>query len=74
MLQHGVFFPNDVMWAGQQCTGSEGPCCSDNSNLPWFNTTLPMNTNDNIELRVCGDESITNNEETLLELIEINIR
>ena len=38
--QSGVFFPNDVMWDGQQCTGSEGPCCSDNPNLPWFNTTL----------------------------------
>ena len=73
MLQHSVFFPNDVMWDGQQCTGSEGPCCSDNPNLPWFNTTLPMNTNDDIELRVCGDEDITT-EGTPLELIEIYIR
>ena len=73
MLQSGVFFPNDVMWDGQQCTGSEGPCCSDNPNLPWFNTTLPMNTNDDIELRVCGDESI-DSEGTPLELIEIYIR
>ena len=72
-LQSGVFFPNDVMWNGQQCTGSEGPCCSDNPNLPWFNTTLPSTTNDDIELRMCGDESIAT-EGTPLELIEIYIR
>ena len=71
--QSGVFYPNDVMWDGQQCTGSEGPCCSDNPNLPWFNTTLPQNTNDDIELRVCGDEPIAD-EGTPLELIEIYIR
>ena len=71
--QSGVFYPNDVMWDGQQCTGSEGPCCSNNPNLPWFNTTLPSTTNDDIELRVCSDESITD-EGTPLELIEIYIR
>ena len=73
-FQHGVFFPNDVMWDGQQCTGKEGPCCSNNPNLPWFNTTLPQNTssNDDIELRVCGDESPTT-EGTPLELIELYI-
>ena len=64
-----------MMFCGteQQCTGKEGPCCSNNPNLPWFNTTLAQNTNDDIELRVCGDESITN-EGTPLELIEIYIR
>ena len=72
-LQSGVFYPSDVMWDGQQCTGSEGPCCSDNPNLPWFNSTLPSTTNDDIELRVCGDESIAT-EGTPLELIEIYIR
>ena len=72
-LQFNAFFPNDVMWDGQQCTGSEGPCCSNNPNLPWFNTTLPQNTNDDIELRVCGDEAFTD-EGTPLELIEIYIR
>ena len=71
-VQSGLY-PNDVMWDGQQCTGSEGPCCSDNPNLPWFNITLPSTTNNDIELRVCGDESITT-EGTHLELIEIYIR
>ena len=72
-FQNGVFFPNDVMWDGQQCTGKEGPCCSNNPNLPWFNTALPQNTTDDIELRVCGDESPTT-EGTPLELIEMYIR
>ena len=68
----GTFYPDDVLWDGQQCTGAEGPCCM-NQNLPWFNTTLPQNTNDNIELRLCFDEG-TNTEGTPLELIEFYIR
>ena len=71
--QSGVFFPNDVLWDGEQCTGKEGPCCSDNPNLPWFNTTLPQNSDDDIELRMCGDEN-SSSEGTPLELIEIYIR
>ena len=71
-LASGVFNPGDVLWDGQQCTGSEGPCCT-NSNLPWFNTTLPQNTNEDIELRLCFDEGDTT-EGTPLEWIELYIR
>ena len=67
-----VFYPNDPLWDGQQCTGLEGPCCT-NPNLPWFNKTLPATTNEDIELRLCQDEGI-NAEGVPLQVIELLIR
>ena len=74
-LMVGVSFPSDILWDGDlsQCTGSEGPCCSLSPNLPWFTKTLPATTSDNIELRMCQDESI-GNENVVLDLIELFIR
>ena len=71
-ISSGTFYPNDVLWDGQQCTDNEGTCCT-NPNLPWFNTTLSQNANDDIELRLCFDEGVSN-EGTPLELIELYIR
>ena len=65
-ISSGTFFPNDVLWDGQQCTDLEGTCCT-NPNLPWFNRTLPQNTNDDVELRICFDEG-SNTEGSPLEL------
>ena len=71
-ISSGVFYSNDVLWDGQQCNNAEGPCCT-NTNLPWFNRTLPQNTNDDIELRLCFDEG-DSTEGSPLELIELYIR
>ena len=71
-ISSGIFYPNDVLWDGQQCTNAEGPCCT-NPNLPWFNRTLSQNTNDDIELRLCFDEGAST-EGSPLELIELYIR
>ena len=65
--------PNDPLWDGQECTGMEGPCCT-NSNQPWFNKFLNVTTNKDIELRVCGNESPTGDEDTPLQVIELFIR
>ena len=67
-----TLYPNDPLWDGQQCPGEEAPCCT-HPNIPWFNKTLSETTTEDIELRVCGDESIAN-EDTPLEVIELFIR
>ena len=67
-----VFYPNDPLWDGQQCSNLEPPCCT-NPNLPWFTKTLDATTNEDIELRLCQDEVITT-EGSPLELIEIFVR
>lgn len=47
-LDGGVstFYPNDPLWDGQNCVST---CC----HPPYFTKTLPAQTDDNIELRLC---------------------
>ena len=70
---HIVILFNDPLWDSQQCTDLEGPCCT-RPNMPWFNKTLSETTTENIELRLCGDDSPTGDEDVLLELIELYVR
>ena len=69
--QPGVFYANSPLWDGEGC-GSSSTCCEFN-NPPWFCRQLPQSTTDDIELRLCGDES-TSNEDTPIEKVEIYIR
>ena len=65
------FFPDDPLWDGQQCDGVEAPCCT-HPNMPWFIKTLGETTTEDIQLRLCIDES-PSGEETLLQLIELYV-
>ena len=65
-----VLFNNDILWDGEQC---EGECCSNGKSPPWFNVQLSYSTSDDIEVRTCSDESITN-EDVLVQLLEIYIQ
>ena len=60
----GGLFGNDKLWDGQQCS-YEGTCCTSMS--PWFSVKLTNYTTDDIEVRICGDES-TSNEDTPVQL------
>ena len=64
---------NDLLWDGQQCTGEEGPCCT-HPNMPWFIKTLGETTTENIELRLCGDDSPITDEDVPIELIDLYVR
>ena len=69
---HGTFWPNsDPLWDGQGC-GPTSSCCTFNS-PPWFNVQLSSPTTDDIEVRICGDEAI-GNEDTPVELIELYVK
>ena len=70
---HEVLFSNDTLWDGQQCNGSEGPCCT-NPKMPWFIKTLNATTTEDIELRMCGSEDPSSDEDTPLDIIELYIR
>jgi hypothetical protein len=69
--QYGVFFPDDVLWDGQNCT-STSTCCQFN-NPPWFTKNLPTLTTDDVELRICSPNSLSN-ADVPLELIELYIQ
>ena len=66
-----IFYPDDPLWDGQGC-GGKSTCCSFN-NPPWFCKQLPQPTTDDIELRLCADQDI-NDEDTPLEIVEMYIK
>ena len=68
---HGIFYPDDPLWDGDGCTASS-TCCSFN-NPPYFIKQLPSPTTDDIEARICHDESQAN-EDTPIEFIELYVQ
>ena len=70
---NGVFYPDDLLWDGEQCDEFEVPCCTQ-SNMPWFIKTLNQFTSDDIELRLCSGEEYPSIEDVPLNLIELYIR
>ena len=46
---------SENIWDGRSCSG---PCCHFHSPL-WFNVTLPASTSDDIEVRICRDSPVT---------------
>ena len=68
----GQVFPNDKLWDGEQCS-HEGTCCTGTNTPPWFSVNLGSPTSDDIEVRIMGSESTTN-EDTPIELLEIYVQ
>ena len=67
-FSYDALYTNDPLWDGQQC-GGEAPCCT-HPNMPWFIKTLNETTSEDIELRVCADGTISN-EDILTEVVEL---
>ena len=63
---------NDVLWDGKDCPGSEAPCCN-NTKQPWFYRGLGSTIKNDIDLRLCDDQSY-GDEAVLIDFIEIYIR
>ena len=53
------FASSDPLWDKKQCRGQEAPCCN-RPLLPWFRKSIGYTTTDNIEMRLCSDEAINN--------------
>ena len=66
-----AFYPDDPLWDGRGC-GPTSSCCSFNS-PPWFCKELPQPTTDDIEVRVCTDQT-TNDEDITIEAIELYVQ
>ena len=68
----GTFWPNsDPLWDGQGC-GPTSSCCTFNS-PPWFNVQLSSPTTDDIEVRICSDQEI-GNEDTPIQFMELYVK
>ena len=64
------YLVHEPLWDGAGCV--QGTCCEFNS-PPWFCKDLPQSTSDDIELRICGNDGI-NNEDTPIERVEIYVQ
>ena len=64
------YLTHDPLWDGAGCV--RGSCCTFNS-PPWFCKTWPYPTTDDIELRLCINEDI-NNENVLFEKVELYVQ
>ena len=67
-----ILYADDPLWDGQNCIGPESTCCT-NLNMPWFLNTLDETTTDNIELRVCSDQGLPD-EDTPVDIIELYVK
>jgi len=67
----GNFYPNDPLWDGDGCKPSN-TCCTFN-NPPWSHNNLTSPTTDSVEVRLCADNIIAD-ENFAIELIEIYIK
>ena len=60
----------DPLWDGEGC-GPTSTCCEFN-NPPWFCTTLPQPTTDDIEMRLCFDQE-SGNEDVIVSLVDVYV-
>ena len=63
-------YGDDSLWEGTGC-GPDSTCC-DLNNVPWFCTILPRPTTDDLELRICNDSPLSD-EDTLVYLYDISV-
>ena len=61
---------NNQLWDGSGCVN--GDCCEFNS-PPWFCKDLPEYTTEDIELRLCLNEALSN-EDVLIEVVELYVQ
>ena len=67
-----VFYGSDPLWDGAGCSAGN-TCCALNS-PPYFTKQLPMSTNDDIEMRICGRETLATNCDTLIQIVELFVK
>ena len=68
----GVLYSDgDPLWDGQGC-GPTSSCCTFNS-PPWFTVQLSNTTTDDIEVRICDNESVQY-DDTPIQLMELYVK
>ena len=61
----------DPLWDGDGC-GPGNSCCAQ-AGMPWFCRTLPQEVSEDIEVRLCSDQGIAN-EEIYVDLLEVYVQ
>ena len=69
-FKNGNLYYQDPLWDGRQCGGLERSCC-DPPNLPRFCTTFPAPVTGDLEVRICTDQSL-HDEDVAIEYLELS--
>ena len=70
-LDKSAYYSSDPLWDGAGC-GEDSTCCQFN-NPPWFYSSLPRATTDDVEVRLCFSWP-PSDEDAILYLLEIFIQ
>ena len=65
----GITYTNHPLWDGEDCQETDAPCCQ-RPGLPWFCKELSEPTTEDIEVRVCTNQDLSD-EDIRVELIEL---
>ena len=68
---HVIAAMSGNIWLLSSC-GAGNTCC-DQTGLPWFYRTLPQEVGDDIEVRICANQGV-GDEDTYLEVLEIYVQ
>ncbi len=63
---------DDPLWDDMLCRSLEGGCCTAPS-LPWFTKALGVTVTDDLEVRMCDDET-EENERTPIDILELYVQ
>ena len=66
----GHLYSQDPLWDGELC---EGQCCSNGKSPPWFSVELASPTVEDIEVRICGDQNLYD-EDNPIALLELFVQ
>ena len=66
------YWTSDPLWDGKNCRHNEANCCKAYG-IPWFHKKFVYTTNDDIELRICADQAL-NDEDVRVYFIEIYVK
>ena len=70
-FKHASYYLSDHLWDGSDCP--TGNTCCNNPNLPWFYRELDMATANDVEVRICTDQSF-GDEAILVDQLELYIQ
>ena len=68
---NNIFYPNDPLWDGKQCS-AENNCCSQ-ADMPWFFRHFITKQQGNIEVRICRDQA-PSDEEVVIEELQLFVQ
>jgi len=70
--ESGPYYTNNPLWDGASCEDDNNNCCSYVA-MPWFLRQFPVALQDNVEARICHDQSVSD-EDIVIDLLQLFVQ